>query len=220
MVVLGQTVAGSTGHALFGDWANYHDSVVRVTEGGALYEPKQLTGPYFMPDTAEQGYSYSPGSIPWLVPFSSAAFGSIAWTAVTVGLFLSGLWAALRRDLGSRAVVPFALSLFGLIVFLPFTSAVLSSNVNLFFVATYAWCWALGRSEPRVGALAAIGGLFKLFPSVLVLWPTGRSRWRSIAIAAAVVVGSSLVALPFVGMHAYVDFPSVILNAQPYCTDV
>ena len=56
--------------------------------------------------------------------------------------------------------------------------------MNLFFASTFAWCWAVGRSEPRVGALAAIGALFKLFPSVLVLWPTGEARRRSIVIAA------------------------------------
>ncbi len=139
---------------------------------------------------------------------------------MTVGLFLVGLWAALRRDLGSDAVIPFALALFGLIVYLPFGSAVLSGNVNLVFVATYAWCWALGRSEPRVGALAAIGGLFKLFPSVLVLWPTGRSRWRSIALAVAVVIGSSLVALPLSASRRSSTSRPWYLNAQPYCTDV
>jgi Glycosyltransferase family 87 len=220
MLMLGPALVESTGQEPFGDWRNYRNAVVRVLDGGALYEPQQLAGGYLMPDTTATGYSYPPGSIPWIVPFGLGWWGSVVWTAATVGLFISGLWAALRRDLGARAVVPFAFALMGLILYLPFASAVLSSNVNLFFVGSYAWCWAVGRSEPRVGAMAAIGSLFKLFPSVLVLWPTGRARWRSIAIAGVVLIGSSLLALPLVGWQAFLDFPSVLLNAQPYCTDV
>ena len=60
-----------------------------------------------MPDTLAISYSIHTGSIPWLTPFSSASFGSVAWTAVTVGLFLVGLWAALAVP-GSDAVIPFA----------------------------------------------------------------------------------------------------------------
>ena len=191
-----------------------------MVTGLALYEPQQLSGPYQMPETSGLGYSYTPGSVPWLIPFAGDTIGAALWTTFNVGFFISGLFAALWRDLRARAAIPFAFVLLGLILFLPFASAVLSGNVNLFFAGTFAWCWAVGRSEPRVGALAAIGALFKLFPSVLVLWPTGGARRRSIAIAAAVVVASTLASLLIVGPQAWLDFPSVLLNAQPYCTGV
>ena len=220
IVLLGQALMDATGQAPFADWRNYRDAVGRVLTGVALYEPVQLSGPYLMPDTVGSGYSYTPGSVPWLIPFAPDPPGAALWTSFNVGFFVSGLFAALCRDLGTRAVIPFAFALLGLILFLPFASAVLSGNVNLFFASTFAWCWAVGRSEPRVGALAAIGALFKLFPSVLVLWPTGRARKRSIVIAAGVVIASAVASLVMMGPQAWLDFPSVLLNAQPYCTDV
>ena len=72
-----------------------------------------------MPDATDSGYSYLPGSVPWLIPFAGDTVGAAIWTVANVGFFVSGLFAALYRDLGRTAGVPFAFVLLGLIVFLP-----------------------------------------------------------------------------------------------------
>ena len=66
---------------------------------------------------------------------------------------------------------------------MPFQSGVVSGNANVAIAGLYAWCWAIGRSDGRIGAAAAVATIFKLFPGVMVFWPTGRARVTSIVLA-------------------------------------
>jgi hypothetical protein len=145
------------GRPPFVDWLTYRNTVERGLAGLSLYDPRQLAGEYLMPDIIETGSTYPPASIIVLMPFSIGMPGLAAWLVLNFGLFISGLWAALRRDLGSRTPAPFAFALLGLLVFLPFASAVITANVNLAMAGIYAWCWAVGRSEGRIGLLAGLG---------------------------------------------------------------
>lgn len=206
-------------HEPFGDWLTYYRSVQRVLLGGPLYEPKQLVGPYHMPDSVANGYPYAPASIAALLPFGLGMPGLAAWLAVTFGLFLSGLWAALRRDLDRAALPAFSVALVIFVIFLPFSSAVVTANVNVAIAGTYAWCWAVGRSEGRIGVLVGIVSAFKIFPGVLAFWPTGSSRRMSMALAIVAVAVLTVLSLPLTGVQTWPEFLAVVANAQPTCSD-
>ena len=208
----------NAGRPPFVDWLVYRGTVERGLGGLSLFDPRQLSGVYSMPDIIETGSTYPPVSILPLLPFSIGLGGLLAWLLVSFGLFLTGLWAALRRDLGSHAPIAFAFALLGLLVFLPFASGVITANVNIAIAGIYAWCWAVGRSDGRVGILAGIGAAFKLFPSVLALWPTGRARRRSIGFAIAVFASLTLMSLPIVGVESWYEFAAALSNARPHAT--
>lgn len=206
----------ASGIPLYGDWTGYHDAAWRAILGAPLYEPMQPAGPGSASVDGAARFAETPGAVPWLLPFAGQSMGTVLWIAINCWFFVSGIFAALWRDLGVKAAIPFAFALLGC---LPFASAALSADVNLFLAGTFAWSWAVGRAEPRIGALAAIAGLFRLVPSVLVLWPTGRARWRSVGIAIVVVAVSTLISLLLVGPQAWLDYASVLINAPPSCTD-
>ena len=170
-----------------------------------------------MPDIISTGSTYPPASIIALLPFGFGGLGLLAWLVVDFGLFFAGLWAALRRDLGARTPIAFAFALLGLCFFLPFADAVITANVNLALAGIYAWCWAVGRSDGRIGALAGLGGAMKLVPVVLALWPTGQARRRSVLLAILVMIGMTVLTIPIVGVQSWFDFVSVLSNATPAC---
>ena len=202
----------------FLDWFVHTNAVSRVLSGAPLFDPIQLAGPYSLPQLMPFGWAYPPISIVPLAPFTGTMVGLSGWLILNLGLFISGIWAALRRDLGNRVGLPFALTLTGLLIFpLPFLSGVISANANVAIAGIYAWCWAIGRSEGRIGIVAALAAVIKIYPGALVLWPTGAARRRSIAMAAAVVIGLTVVSLPIVGLQSWLDFPIALGNAQLSC---
>ena len=217
MILFAEAVARDGKNPPFVDWIVHGSAVGRVFAGQALFEARQLSGTYFLPDTVPAGYAYPPASVLPLIPFSGTLLGLVAWLALNIGVFLSGLWAALRRDLGDRTVVPFAFVLLGLMFFLPFASGVISANANLANAGIYAWCWAIGRTEGRIGLVAGLAAVVKVFPGALVLWPTGRARRESLVLAIGVAVGLTVVSLPLVGLQSWMDFPVAISNALLSC---
>jgi len=209
----------SVGRAPFVDWLVYRDTVLRGLAGLSLFDARQLSGQYVMSDVLATGSAYPPPSVVVLLPFSLGLPGLVAWLVLSFGLLVSGLWVALRRDLGVRAPIPVACTILGLLVFLPFANAVITANVNIVLAGIYAWSWALGRSEPRVGILAALGAAMKVVPGVLVLWPTGKARRRSIVMAGLTFAVLTLASVPMVGTGSWVEFVMALANRAPDCVD-
>ncbi len=198
--------------------SNYHNAVDRVGSGLPLFDPRQLVGPYLMPDVTLTGYTYPPSSVVVFAPFAGGLVGLALWVTLNLTVFMTGLWAALRRDLGDRTPIAFSLVLAGLVLtYLPLVSGVVSGNVNLAIVGLYAWCWALGRSKSRIGLFVGIAAMLKIYPIILLLWPTGRSRPRSVILAAGAMVGLVALSLPWLGVGAWPEFLTAFSNAELSC---
>lgn len=210
--------ARSEGLPPFVDWLVHTNAVSRAVSGQPLFPSVQLDGPYRLPDVMPYGWAYPPASIVPLAPFALPLLGLPLWLALGVGAFVSGIWAALRRDLPDRTAIAFAIALLGLVVlYLPLVSGVLSANTNLAIAGLYAWCWATGRGTAKTGAIAAVAALIKIYPGVLVFWPTGQARRRSLAAAVAVAAGATLLTLPIVGLQSWADFATAMGNAELSC---
>jgi hypothetical protein len=74
----------------FVDWLNYHNAVERVGSGLPLFDPRQLVGPYLMPDMTLTGYTYPPSSVVVFAPFAGGLLGLALWVTFNVSVFMSG----------------------------------------------------------------------------------------------------------------------------------
>ena len=201
----------------FVDWFNYRNAVDRVSSGLPLFDPRQFSGPYLMPDMTLTGYTYPPSSVVAFVPIAGDGPGLGLWLILNFGAFFSGIWAALRRDLTTRTPLAFALVLLGLsVTFLPFVSGAVSANANLAIVGLYAWCWALGRNEAWLGLFIGLAATAKVFPIAL---PFGRWAGRGVNHRSRRAGGRSAVAaLTSVARHrGLARLLQRVLNAQFSC---
>ena len=197
------------------DWVSYSRAAQRFIDGGSIYAPEQLAGPYQMAFVAGFGYVYPPPSILLFVPF--LALGPTVWAVANAMLFATGLAAMARRDFGPWAGLAFGVALLIAASTAPYLDAMVMGNVNLALAGVFAWAWALGRGSRPIGWLAAAGGLVKLHPFALAGWTRPREARRTIVspiIVAAVVV---LVTLPLVGIGSWLDYERAVTNARPLC---
>ncbi len=71
-------------------------------------------------------------------------------------------------------------------------------------VASFAFLlYALGY---RFGPAIVLSGVFKIQSAIPALWLVRERRWRSIVVGVAAVAALTVVALPFMGPHAWVDW--------------
>jgi hypothetical protein len=200
------------------DWLTQANAVERVLAGQPLDAPEQLRGPYHMTSVILRGWTYPPASVLVLIPFSWGDAGLVAWLTMNIGLFIGGLAAVLRRELGSIVPWPMAIVLLGLAAFRPFGEGVAAGNVNVALAGLYALCWASDERRGWIAPVAGIAATFKVFPGLMVLWAARAQGWRAIVIGAAVALGLSLVSLPLVGgIDTWRDFGTSLVNAQPPC---
>lgn len=203
--------------ARFSDWQTAANAVARALDGQPLYTQTQLRGPYYMTDTVLKGWTYTPASVVALIPFGSQPAGLYAWIVLNVGLYVGGLAAILRRELGSFLPWPLALVLLGLAAFRPFEEGVVAGNVNVALAGLYALCWASDERSRWMAPAAGLAATFKVFPGLIVLWPMRAQGLRPLFVAAGVAIALSLLSLPIMGVDAWRDFVKAILNAQPPC---
>lgn len=200
------------------DWQTEANAVNRVLAHQPLYAPEQLSGPYYMTSVILRGWTYPPASIIPLLPFKDEPLGLYAWIVLNIGLFVGGLAAILRRELGRSFVPwPFAFVLFGLAAFRPFGEGVAAGNVNVALAGLYALCWASDERSRWIAPVAGIAATFKLFPGLMVLWAVRRQGFRPIVIAVGTFLALCLLSVPLVGVQTWRDFITTLVNARPPC---
>lgn len=196
------------------DWRTYAAGAQRLLQGQSLYAPFQLSGPYELrAASGGNGFVYSPPAAVLFVPFSFGDAGAAAWLALNLGVFVGGLRAAIRRELGSigpwsaTAVAALVLAQGGLL------SGLFVGSVSPLIAGLFAFCWA-GRTSP---ALAGVLGVVKLLPAALSLWTARSEGVRALLVCVAVGVVLSALTLPVVGISSWAQFVTALENARPYC---
>lgn len=201
------------------DWATYSDAFGRLVQGGSVYDPRQLSGPYHLLEMSTGGafgYEYPPASLILFAPFASQPIGLVAWLALNVGLLVSGVYAVLRRELGDDAVLYLGLAILPVGLWIGFIEGVTSGNITVGVTGILAWAWALDR-ERVAPATVAVLGVAKVFPAILVCWTTPSRLVRSVAAAGLLAGAWALITLPIVGPGTWVDFFRAMGNTQPNC---
>lgn len=201
----------------FDDWRTYANAVDRWLLGEPIYGRIQVAGPHELRDSLLTGFSYPPAAVPLFLPFAAGTGGLIAWISVNAGVFLLGLVAVLRHELGDVRPITMGMALLGAAAFPPFSNAVVSGNLNLGIAGMLAWVWVI-RADRTLAAIAGIGALLKIFPGLFVAWPARRDGWQSLGIAVGTTLVIVILTLPFVGIGSWIDFGSALQNAQPECS--
>ncbi len=215
---VGLAVMANETHSLpWVDWATYSDAFQRLLHGSAIYDARQLSGPYYLPDITTTGYVYPPASLPLFSPFLNQPIGLVAWLVLNVALMVSGVYAILRRELGNDAAQYLGVALLPVVMWIGFLNGLTAGNVTIGLCGALAWSWAVGRERTPAVAVAIIG-VAKIFPAILVCWTTPSRFLRSVLTAALIAAGWLLVTLPFVGPTSWFDFLRALGNAQPMCS--
>ena len=209
----------ASGKPLFGDWTVYSDSAQRFLSGGSLYAQVQLDGPYLPWQSSREGYLYPPPSILLFLPFATGTAGMIGWVTLNAGLFMAGLAAVVRHELGRGWLFPFAFVLLGLTLYVPLHVGLTAANASVGVAGLYAFAWA---RRDRPGAWAGIGAvvaLLKVTPGLLAVFAARRGGPRVLIAAAGVAIGISVVTLPLFGLDSWRDFFVSLSNVVPACIE-
>lgn len=201
------------------DWATYSNALQRLTNHLAVYDPRQLAGPYRLLDMSTNGafgYAYPPASLILFLPFWSQPLGLTLWLVLNVSLLVSGVFAILRRELGRDATLYLGVAILPVILWIGFIEGTTAGNVTVGLSGVLAWAWALGRERVSPFAVAALA-IAKVFPATLVFWTTPSRLPKAIATSALIVVAWVVVTLPFIGVGTWTDFFRAMSNAQPNC---
>jgi hypothetical protein len=201
----------------FADWLTYVHAVERVMSGEPIYPPEQLSGPYVLPNVTLFGYAYPPSSVPMFLPFVSYPGGLVAWLTLNVGMLVTGLYAALRREFGHVRPLEFAFVLLGLASVRGFAEGVAFGNASVGLAGLLAWCWALGRGRTSIGVLSGLGGTIKLVPGTVVFWSTRETFPRVLLSALAVGGALFVLTLPVVGIESWFDYVRALSFSEPAC---
>ena len=217
------SVVGSGQHLgldgrVFVDWVTYANAVERLLSGRSIFAPEQLAGPYSLPTVVRIGYAYPPPSVILFIPFAVFPVGLCAWIVLNVGLLVTGLFAAVQKEVGHLSPLAAAAILIGLAAFVPFTEGVASGNVNIGLGGVLAWAWVLGRSRRTLGPIAGLAATIKIVPGFLVFWSDRQRFLRTVAGALAVAIGLTIATLPFTGIGSWTDMFTALSNAQPICS--
>lgn len=198
------------------DWATYADALQRFLSGGSLYDARQLSGAYRLPEILTIGYLYPPPSLPLFALFTNQSIGPGPWLGLNVGLLVSGVFAILRRELGSDAILYLGVAILPVVLWVGFIEGVTAGNVTVGLSGVLAWAWAIGRGRTAPVWIAVVG-MAKVFPAILVCWTTPPRLLRSVAMAGLIAGAWVLVTLPFLGIGTWVDFFRAMANAGPTC---
>ena len=193
-------VVWSAGSTLGYDFKAYDAAAERLLNGERLYDPGvDVAGGFAI-------YLYPPPFAVAIVPLSliggPAAIG--IWTVAMIAAFVAGV-----AVLPVRPTVRWLVLLLGAVDW-PFLYSVKLGQVGpiLFLLFAIGWRW-LDRPGP-LGASIGLGALVKLQPGLLVAWAVLTSRWRAIAVAAAVIVIGAVVATIVGGIQPWLDYPALL----------
>lgn len=152
-------------------------------------------------------YRYPPYTAAALRPFVS--FGEpvvrVAWLAASVAATVTAAWLT-ARALGGRKMYLAAFLL--LLGFTPAYDTLLVGQINGFLLLSLAVAlWAMTtRRERALGVSLAVGTALKLVPAALIVYLVARRRWRAALWFALGLAVLTLVAMPLVGVRAFVDY--------------
>jgi alpha-1,2-mannosyltransferase len=200
-------VAGDT---LGYDFRAYHEAIVRLTNGGSLYD---------MSFTETGGFGlfyYPPTFAPLLLPFALLATQPAIWTwiALSIAAFLVGV-AILPV---SRSVRWWILLLAGLSF--PFVYAIKLGQVGPILFLAFAVGWR-GIDDPiRLGVSGAVGAAIKLQPGLVLVWALLTVRFRAVAVGAGVLLVLAVAATLLAGTGAWSDFFTLLRTVtDPIATE-
>ncbi|MGH2468389.1 MAG: glycosyltransferase family 87 protein [Candidatus Limnocylindrales bacterium] len=198
------------------DWETYVDALGRLINGQGLYSPAQLSGSYVTMATEWVGFVYPPLAAVLLAPLAIPVVGPAVWYGTSIGIFLTGLAALVRREAGHLLPWPLAVAFLPLLIIAPFWDGVITGNVNLLIVGLLAWSWAApGR---WIGPLAGVLAVVRIFPGSLAVQRVRATGWRGALVPVGVAIGLVIVTLPIVGLNSWTDYATALTNAVPQCT--
>jgi hypothetical protein len=200
---------------LFVDWVTYANAVQRWLAGAPIYAQQQLSGSYYLPQVVGVGFAYPPATVPLFLPFAAAPVGVALWILLNVGVFVTGIVAVLRRELGGASFAATGLVLAVLAICPPFTVGVAAGNVNVALAGVFAWAWAAGRGASYLPMAAVISAAVKLTPASLLGW--GDRRPRRYAAQGGVALVVVLATVPLTGAAAWHDYVVALFNSTPIC---
>ena len=190
-------VAGDT---LGYDFRAYHQAIVRLFDGGPLYDMSYTqTGGFGL-------FYYPPTFAPLLVPFAFIAerIAIGVWIGSSIAAFIVGV-AVLPV---SRTVRWWVVLLAGLSF--PFVYGVKLGQVGavLFLLMAIGWRWL--DSPIRLGASGALGAAIKVQPVLILVWALLTRRFRAVFAGAAVLLALAVAATLLAGPGAWSDFLTLV----------
>lgn len=198
------------------DWETYVDAWHRSVSGQGLYSAGQLEGPYVTMSTEWVGFVYPPAAAVLLAPLAIPVIGPALWYTLSIGTFLGGLAAVVRREVGYLLPWPLALAFAPLLIIAPFWDGVITGNVNLLAVGSLAWAWAApGR---WIGPVSGVLAVLRVFPGSLGVQRVRATGWRGLIVPVGTAAAIVLLTLPIVGLGAWHDYVVAVGNAVPQCT--
>jgi alpha-1,2-mannosyltransferase len=203
LLVFGGSLAATlavAGDTLGYDFRAYHQAIVRLLDGGPLYDMSYTqTGGFGL-------FYYPPTFAPLLVPFAFLA------ERVAIGLWI-GL--SIAAFLAGTAVLPVSRSVRWWIVLLaglsfPFVYGVKLGQVGavLFLLMAIGWRWL--DSPIRVGVSGALGAAIKVQPGLILVWALLTRRFRAVIAGAAVLLALAVAATLLTGPGAWSDFLTLV----------
>lgn len=187
------------------DLEAYLAAARRLAEGGSLYQPETLSGP-FRPGPYGL-YLYAPPlgiAVTPLVPLAPEVSSGLWYAAHVVALLAA---CALMPVRWSVRLVGFAVGAFSYAV----TRDLALGNVSVLLLppVAAAWRW-LDRPLGQIAQAVAISVRPTL--GLLLLWQLLRRQWRAVAWTIAAGLALVVMSLPFVGISGYLDYLSVLRN--------
>jgi len=191
------------------DFSTYYYALQVAAEGGNPYDNTVLTerARHDLPNRQVFPFLYPPPfllGMLWARPLSlSDAYRASFWiNQMALVVVLSMCWAWFRAD-------PLLLALLAA-TFTPITGNASMGQVNL--LVLIAVILALWRSS---GVSLGAGILCKVAPALALAWWAVRRLWKPIAIAVAVAVGLSLLAIPLVAPSVQLHYYSQVIPTFP-----
>jgi len=193
----------------FFDWTFYAGAVDRWLSGAQIYPGGTIST---LGAEAGSGYAYPPASVPLFLPFSNWPLGAILWEVLLVSIFVFGTFQVVRvgwpqHPLGALGL---ALLVAAFVEGIVFGFAVANVNMATAGMVGIVWSRTQNMAVP-IGTL----GVIKIFPIALAA-PHG---FRVLMTALAVGIAICLLTLPMVGVGAWSDYVTGLLQSQPACGD-
>jgi alpha-1,2-mannosyltransferase len=198
------------GDTLGYDFRAYHKAIVRLFDGGPLYDMSYTqTGGFGL-------FYYPPTFAPLLVPFAFLAerIAIGVWIGLSIAAFLAG-----------TAVLPVSRTVRWWIVLLaglsfPFVYGVKLGQVGavLFLLMAIGWRWL--DSPIRLGASGALGAAIKVQPGLILVWALLTRRFRAVIAGAAALIVLAIAATLLAGPGAWTDFLTLVRTvSDPIATE-